>query len=120
ESVSPFFDGMAGSVLPVVVSHGEGRAQFDSDEDLATLQKNRQVPLRYVEAPGVAATHYPANPNGSVDGATAFTNADGRVLVLMPHPERIFRTVQHSWHPPEWGENGPWLRLFDNIRSWVG
>ncbi|MDN5865538.1 MAG: phosphoribosylformylglycinamidine synthase [Gammaproteobacteria bacterium] len=119
ESVSSFFDGMAGSVLPVVVSNGEGRTEFACAEDLAKLQAAGQVPLRYVEAPGIAAQSYPANPNGSAGGATAFTNADGRVLILMPHPERIFRSVQHSWHPPGWSENGPWLRLFDNIRAWV-
>ncbi|MGH8272275.1 MAG: phosphoribosylformylglycinamidine synthase, partial [Gammaproteobacteria bacterium] len=119
ESVSPFFAGMARSVLPVVVSHGEGRAEFAGEDDLKRLQKAGRVPLRYVEVPGLAAERYPANPNGSPDGATAFTNSDGRVLILMPHPERIFRTVQHSWHPPEWGEDGPWMKLFDNIRAWV-
>jgi phosphoribosylformylglycinamidine synthase len=118
ESVSPFFDGMAGSVLPVVVSHGEGRVEFALGDDLQYLQNAGKVPLRYVEAPGSAAECYPANPNGSRGGATAFANADGRVLILMPHPERVFRTVQHSWHPPGWGEDGPWLRLFDNIRAW--
>ncbi len=119
QSVSPFFAGMAGSVLPVVVSHGEGRAEFAHEDDLEQLQKSGRVPMRYVEASGVAAGRYPANPNGSPDGATAFTNDDGRVLVLMPHPERIFRSVQHSWHPPEWGDDGPWMRLFDNIRAWT-
>jgi phosphoribosylformylglycinamidine synthase len=119
ESTTPFFDGMAGSLLPVVVSHGEGRAVFGHPDDLPALQSGRQVAMRYVEPTGEVATRYPANPNGSPDGTTAFTNADGRVLVLMPHPERIIRTVQHSWHPSEWGEAGPWLRLFDNIRAWT-
>ncbi|MGH8273727.1 MAG: phosphoribosylformylglycinamidine synthase [Gammaproteobacteria bacterium] len=119
ESISQFFDGMAGSVLPVVVSHGEGRAVFTREDDFDRLRADGRVPLRYVEVPGTAAERYPANPNGSPDGATGFANADGRVLILMPHPERIFRTIQHSWHPPEWGEDGPWMRLFDNIRAWT-
>jgi len=120
DSVSPFFAGMAGSVLPVAIAHGEGRAEFREASDLDSLAAARRVTLRYVERPGVPADSYPANPNGSPGGATGFANADGRVLVLMPHPERVFRTIQHSWHPPEWNEDGPWMRLFDNIRAWVG
>lgn len=120
DSVSPFMEGMTGSLLPVVVSHGEGRAEFAQPGDLGALQANRQVAMRYVEPSGTVASRYPANPNGSPEGATAFSNADGRVLILMPHPERIVRTVQHSWHPSEWSEDGPWLRLFDNIRAWTG
>ena len=119
ESVSPFFDGMAGSVLPVAVAHGEGRAEFAAQGDLAALSAAGQVPLRYVEAPGVAAERYPANPNGSPGGATAFANADGRVLVLMPHPERICRTLNLSWHPAGWPEISPWQRVFDNACAWT-
>jgi phosphoribosylformylglycinamidine synthase len=83
------------------------------------LRDAGQVPLHYAEAAGGIAERYPANPNGSPAGATAFANADGRVLIVMPHPERVFRSVQHSWHPPGWGEDGPWMRLFDNIRAWA-
>ncbi len=118
DSVSPFFDGMAGSVLPVAVAHGEGRAEFEAREDLAALVAARRVPLHYVEAPGVAAERYPANPNGSPQGVTAFANADGRVLILMPHPERVCRTLNLSWHPRGWPDISPWQRVFDNIRAW--
>jgi phosphoribosylformylglycinamidine synthase len=112
--------GMVGSVLPVVVSHGEGRACFSGSADLRIVEQSCQVVMRYVEADGSSAEVYPANPNGSPSGVTGFTNADGRVTVMMPHPERAFRTVQNSWHPEGWGEDGPWLRLFRNARVWVG
>ncbi|AGA33493.1 Phosphoribosylformylglycinamidine synthase, synthetase subunit / Phosphoribosylformylglycinamidine synthase, glutamine amidotransferase subunit [Thioalkalivibrio nitratireducens DSM 14787] len=120
ENPSVLLAGMAGSVLPVVVSHGEGRARFAKGGDLQRLVETRQVALRYVEADGPPAERYPANPNGSPDGVTGFTSADGRVTIMMPHPERVFRTVQHSWHPANWGEDGPWLRMFRNARAWVG
>jgi phosphoribosylformylglycinamidine synthase len=120
ESPSVLLAGMAGSVLPVVVSHGEGRTRFGEPADLQRLDLAGQVALRYVEADGHAATGYPANPNGSPEGVTGFTSSDGRVTIMMPHPERVFRTVQHSWHPAGWGEDGPWLRLFRNARVWVG
>ncbi len=119
ESVSPFLNGMAGSVLPVVVAHREGRAEFADEHDLDRLVASRQVVLRYVEKAGCPAMTYPANPNGSPGGVTGFTNKDGRILAIMPHPERVLRTLQHSWHPATWGETGPWLRLFENIRAWV-
>jgi len=117
---SVLLTGMAGSVLPVVVSHGEGRARFSDPTGLGVVEQSGQVALRYVEADGSSAQTYPANPNGSPAGVTGFTNVDGRVTVMMPHPERVFRTVQNSWHPGEWGEDGPWLRLFRNARAWVG
>lgn len=120
DSVSPFFDGMQGSLIPVVVAHGEGKAQFRNEGDLEQLHEARQVTMRYATAPGVAAHAYPANPSGSPLGLTGITNLDGRVVLMMPHPERAFRSVQCSWAPPEWGEEGAWLRLFDNIRKWVG
>lgn len=120
ESVSPFFDGMTGAVLPVVVAHREGRVKFTDECDLDRLIAARQVTLRYVEKAGYPATTYPANPNGSPGGVTGFTNTDGRILAMMPHPERVLRTLQHSWHPAAWGEAGPWLHLFENIRAWVG
>ncbi|TVP89318.1 MAG: phosphoribosylformylglycinamidine synthase [Thioalkalivibrio sp.] len=120
DSPSVLLSGMAGSVLPVAVSHGEGRARFADLGGLEAVQGAGQVALRYVEADGATAQGYPANPNGSPAGVTGFASADGRVTVMMPHPERVFRTVQNSWHPAEWGEDGPWLRLFRNARAWVG
>lgn len=78
------------------------------------------VALRYVDNRGNIATTYPENPNGSPLGITGLTTEDGRFTIMMPHPERIFRTVQHSWHPKGWGENGPWMRMFRNARKWLG
>ncbi|MBS3800333.1 MAG: phosphoribosylformylglycinamidine synthase, partial [Thioalkalivibrio sp.] len=112
---SVLLQGMVGSVLPVVVSHGEGRVRYPE-----AVPVNDQAALRYVEADDAPATQYPANPNGSPGGATGFTSMDGRATIMMPHPERVFRTVQHSWHPEEWGEDGPWLRLFRNARVFTG
>lgn len=120
DSPSILLAGMAGSVLPVAVSHGEGQARFADGADLVALETGGQVALRYVEPDGSPAQRYPANPNGSPAGVTGFSNADGRVTVMMPHPERVFRSVQNSWHPREWGEDGPWLRLFRNARLWLG
>jgi phosphoribosylformylglycinamidine synthase len=113
---SLFFSGMAGSRLAVVTAHGEGRAAF------ADAQAERQalVALRFVDNRGAPAAAYPANPNGSPGGVTGLTTADGRVTILMPHPERVFRSVQHSWHPPGWAEDSPWMRMFRNARAWVG
>jgi phosphoribosylformylglycinamidine synthase len=107
ESPSVLLAGMAGSVLPVVVSHGEGRTRFGEPADLQRLDLAGQVALRYVEADGHAATGYPANPNGSPEGVTGFTSSDGRVTIMMPHPERVFRTVQHSWHPAVGAKTAP-------------
>jgi phosphoribosylformylglycinamidine synthase len=114
DSPSIFLSGMTGSKLPLVVSHGEGRAVFSGDQTKA------RVALRYVDNRGQIATTYPFNPNGSPDGIAGVTTADGRFTVMMPHPERIFRTVQMSWHPGNWGEDGPWLTMFRNVRKWVG
>lgn len=112
--------GMAGSVMPVVVSHGEGRAEFRDAAHERTCIEAQLVWLRYVDNYGRIATRYPANPNGSPDGIAGLTSADGRVTIVMPHPERVFRSVQHSWRPDHWGEDGPWMRLFRNARAWVG
>jgi phosphoribosylformylglycinamidine synthase len=109
---------MAGSRLPVVVAHGEGRAEFRDDHHLASARD--LTSLRYVENSGEVASRYPANPNGSPDGIAGLTSQDGRVTILMPHPERMTRTVQHSWHPEDWDEDAPWMRLFRNARVWVG
>ena len=76
--------------------------------------------MRFVDNRGQIASTYPANPNGSPEGITGLTSADGRATILMPHPERVFRAAQHSWHPGDWGEDGPWIRLFRNARAWVG
>jgi len=115
-SPSIFFAGMAGSRIPVVVSHGEGRAAFAND-----AQRTRaHVAMRYVDHAGNVAATYPVNPNGSPDGIAGLTTPDGRVTIAMPHPERVFRTVQMSWHPDEWGEDSPWMRMFRNARAWVG
>ena len=117
-SPSLFFDGMAGSRLPIVVSHGEGLAEFASPAQRRAAAKF--TALRFVEGAGRAAPTYPANPNGSPDGITGLTTVDGRFTVLMPHPERVFRTVQMSWHPRSWSEDSPWMRMFRNARRWVG
>ena len=113
-SPSILFADMAGSRLPVAVSHGEGRAVF------AGNAADARIALRYVDNRGQVATRYPANPNGSPDGITGVTTPDGRFTIMMPHPERVFRTVQHSWHPGEWNEDSPWMLLFRNARRWVG
>lgn len=113
DSPSLFLDGMAGSRMPVVVSHGEGRAESrGGGQAVATL--------RYVDKYGRPAATYPANPNGSPGGLTGFTTGDGRFTIMMPHPERVFRSVQLSWRPAAWGEDSPWMRMFRNARRWVG
>jgi phosphoribosylformylglycinamidine synthase len=115
ETPSIFFAGMSGSVLPIAVAHGEGRADFgDTDPNTAL------VAARYVDGYGEVATRYPQNPNGSPLGITALTTPDGRATIMMPHPERVFRTVTNSWHPADWDEDGPWLRMFRNARVWTG
>jgi len=114
ESPSLFFRGMAGSRLPVVVAHGEGRAVFSRAAD----QVAARVALRFVDAAGRPTERYPLNPNGSPEGITGLTSEDGRATLLMPHPERVFRSLQLSWRPPDWGEASPWLRMFRNARVW--
>jgi phosphoribosylformylglycinamidine synthase len=120
DSKSLFFAGMAGSRLPIAVAHGEGRAEFSGASDLAALQKNGQVALRFVDSGGAVASRYPQNPNGSPDGVTAICNDDGRVTILMPHPERTIRGVTGSWWPKSYGEFTPWIQMFRNARRWVG
>jgi phosphoribosylformylglycinamidine synthase len=116
DSPSILFDGMAGSRMPIVVAHGEGRAVFDTPAQ----RKQARVCLRYVDNRGRQTEVYPCNPNGSPQGITGLTTPDGRFTIMMPHPERVFRAVQHSWRPADWQEDGPWLRLFRNARKWVG
>jgi phosphoribosylformylglycinamidine synthase len=120
DSASLFFAGMTGSVMPIAVAHGEGRAEFAQPLGARLALDGGLVAARYVDGHGQIAERYPANPNGSPLGITALTTTDGRVTIMMPHPERVFRTVQHSWHPDSWGEDGPWLRMFRNARVWVG
>ncbi|KZX82827.1 phosphoribosylformylglycinamidine synthase [Oleiphilus sp. HI0009] len=117
ESNSIMLQGMAGTRIPVAVAHGEGRAEFSNDNALASLQAQSQVALRYVDNYGSATEAYPFNPNGSPEGITGLSSSDGRVTIMMPHPERVYRTLQNSWHPQGWGENAPWLRLFQNARE---
>ena len=116
DSPSIFLRGMQGSRLPVVVSHGEGQAKFDAASNLA----GAHVALRYVAGDGSPAISYPANPNGSPQGISGLCSEDGRATLMMPHPERVFRTAQMSWHPAEWQEYSPWMRLFRNARAFVG
>jgi phosphoribosylformylglycinamidine synthase len=118
QSPSILLKGMQGSRLPVVTSHGEGRAQFQDARAFEDCQAGL-TSLRFVDGQGLPAARYPANPNGSPAGIAGLTSADGRVTIMMPHPERVFRSVQMSWHPPEWGECSPWQQLFDNALDWV-
>ena len=116
ESPSIFFAGMAGAVLPIVNSHGEGRVEFLRPEDAALAK----AAARYVDSQGRPTEVYPMNPNGSAGGLTSFTSDDGRFTIMMPHPERSHRAVQLSWHPDAWGDVSGWMRMFRNARRWVG
>ncbi|MBO1518518.1 phosphoribosylformylglycinamidine synthase [Oceanisphaera pacifica] len=119
ESPSLFLSGMAGSRLPIAVSHGEGRIQT-VNADIQTIEASGTVALRFVNNQGQATEQYPANPNGSVNGITGLSSQDGRVTIMMPHPERVFRTVANSWYPDAWGEDGGWMRIFRNARKNIG
>jgi phosphoribosylformylglycinamidine synthase len=118
DSHSPWLAGMAGSVLPVAVAHGEGRAEFSDDEQRQSFWSRQRdnVDLQYVDNHHQVTEHYPENPNGADSGLAGLSAADGRVLVMMPHPERVFRADQNAWRDPQLGEDGPWLRLFRNAR----
>ncbi len=120
DSPSIFFEGMAGSMLPIAVSHGEGRAEFSDESKLKALEESRLCAMRYVDHNGIPADRYPLNPNGSVHGITSVTTPDGRFTVLMPHPERVQRAVANSWHPDDWKEDSPWARIFRNARKFAG
>ncbi len=120
ESQSIFLQGMAGSRLPIAIAHGEGHAEFESEEALLEADLSGTVALRFVDNLGKVTESYPANPNGSPRGITGLTSRDGRVTIMMPHPERVFRAVQNSWRPDEWEEDGGWMRMFRNARVWVG
>ena len=118
-SPSLFFAGMEGSILPIAVAHGEGCAEFADASGAEAVQQAGLVAARYIDGHGKIAEQYPYNPNGSPLGITGLTTTDGRATIMMPHPERVFRSVTHSWHPDEWGEDGPWLRMFRNVRVWI-
>ena len=119
KSNSIFLAGMEGSRMPIAVAHGEGRAEFSSAAHLNQLSGSGSVALRYVNNRGDQTQQYPANPNGSPEGITGVTTADGRVTIMMPHPERVFRAIQNSWAPDQWSEDGAWMRMFRNARRWV-
>jgi phosphoribosylformylglycinamidine synthase len=119
DSRSVLFAGMQGSVLPIVVAHGEGQADFDAGTDAQGLLASRLVTLQFVDHRDRPTELYPFNPNGSSLGLAGLCTRDGRVTSLMPHPERVFRTVQNSWAPQQWAEDGGWMRLFRNARVFV-
>jgi len=119
-SASPWLTGMAGSRIPVAVAHGEGRPEFTQAGQQAALTAQGGVALTYVDAQGRATEQYPANPNGASGGIAGISANQGRVLALMPHPERVFRAYQNSWRDPNWQSAGPWLRLFRNARVALG
>ena len=116
ESPSLFFSDMIGTRIPIAVAHGEGRAVFDR----TTMNEvSDLIAVRYVDHTGESTEQYPLNPNGSPQGITGLTTADGRFTIMMPHPERVFLTQQMSWYPDDWGTDSPWLRMFRNARKWV-
>ncbi len=119
-SASVFLSGLAGAMLPVAVAHGEGRAAFASGADLDRLAQAGAIGMRYVEADGTPAQRYPVNPNGSDGGVAGLCNADGRVTIMMPHPERNVCASSNSWHPDTDARYSPWLRMFQSARRWVG
>ncbi|MFT4937003.1 MAG: phosphoribosylformylglycinamidine synthase [Paraglaciecola sp.] len=118
-SPSIFFNGMQGSRMPIAVSHGEGRAEFAKQNGLKNLQDSTAIALRYVDNYGSVTEQYPANPNGSPMGISGLTSQDGRATIMMPHPERVFRTVANSWHPDDWQEDSAWMRMFRNARVYL-
>lgn len=120
KSPSIFFSGMNGSVLPIPIAHGEGRAEFEKSQNAGEVFYGGLLSAQYVDNNRKVTDMYPANPNGSPNGIAALTSKDGRATIIMPHPERAFRTVQNSWHPKDWSEDSPWMQMFYNARHWVG
>ena len=110
---SIFFNGMEGSIMPIAIAHGEGRAKFSSE------QSKSNIAMQYVNYSGNPTQTYPHNPNGSEDGIASVCDDSGRIMIMMPHPERVFRAIQNSWHPDDWQERSPWMRMFENARKWV-
>ena len=119
QSQSVLYQGMAGSHLPVAVAHGEGRAEFADKAAFEACNASGQVAVRFIDNSLNVTEAYPSNPNGSQAGITSLTSTDGRATILMPHPERVFRTVANSWKPEDWQEDGGWLRIFRNARVFV-
>jgi phosphoribosylformylglycinamidine synthase len=118
ESPSIFLQNMVGSRIPVATAHGEGQVEFESSTQRELAEP--YVALRYVDNYGQVTEKYPSNPNGSISGVTGLSSVDGRFTIMMPHPERVFRSVQNSWHPEQWEEDGAWMYMFRNARYWVG
>ncbi len=119
ESPSILFKGMEGSHLPIALAHGEGRAEFKDQASLAAAEDSGTIAMRFIDNTLNVASDYPANPNGSPNGITSLSSINGRATILMPHPERIFRTVNNSWSPSDWGEDSAWMRMFYNARLFV-
>ncbi|GAA5444305.1 phosphoribosylformylglycinamidine synthase [Microbulbifer sp. NBRC 101763] len=119
DSPSVLFKGMAGTYMPVAVAHGEGRVEFADQQALEKCEASGTIAMRYLNNKGEITQTYPANPNGSVNGITSLSSEDGRVTIMMPHPERVARAVSNSWHPDEWKEDSGWMRLFRNARVFV-
>jgi phosphoribosylformylglycinamidine synthase len=120
ESPSLFFRNMSGSRMPIAVAHGEGRVELRDKASILDLEKANIVAVKFVDNYGNTTEQYPLNPNGSPDGITGLTTTDGRFTIMMPHPERVFRSVQNSWHPDDWREDSPWMRMFRNARKAIG
>jgi phosphoribosylformylglycinamidine synthase len=119
ESPSLFFNGMAGSRMPIAVAHGEGFAEFISEDAVNAVLDRKLVTMRFIDNASTLTETYPFNPNGSPQGITGLTTTDGRFSIMMPHPERVFRAVQHSWRPDGWLEDAPWMRMFRNARKHI-
>ena len=119
-SPSLFFRNMAGSRMPIAVAHGEGRVELRSGSNIGELRNAQLIALQFVDNFGEVTERYPLNPNGSPQGVTGLTTSDGRFTIMMPHPERVFRSVQNSWHPDDWREDSPWMRMFRNARKALG
>ena len=120
---SIFFKDMEGSCLPVAVAHGEGCASFARTGDVEKMKADGLVPVRWIDSKRRIASRYPQNPNGSPEGIAAVQTANGRVLAIMPHPERVVTAESNSWYPPEmkaaWRGKGPWFRLFQNAYAFT-
>jgi phosphoribosylformylglycinamidine synthase len=119
ESPSMFFNGMAGSRMPIAVAHGEGFTEFSDKSAVTTVLNEKLATMRFIDHASTPTEVYPFNPNGSPQGLTGFTTTDGRFSIMMPHPERVFRAVQYSWRPDDWQEDGPWMRMFRNARKFI-
>ena len=120
ESPSLFFSNMSGSRMPIAVAHGEGRVELRDEVSVQDLETANIVAVKFVDNYGDTTEQYPLNPNGSPNGITGLTTTDGRFTIMMPHPERVFRSVQNSWHPDDWREDSPWMRMFRNARKAMG